>query len=410
MQIVDVTAEAAMLEQAATLLIEGFAASWPDRESALREVRESLQPDRISRVAITDDGAVIGWIGGISAYHGNTWELHPLVVHAEYRGQGIGRQLVLDLEEQVRARGGATIYLGTDDEENRTSLSGIDVYPNLLERLATMRNLNRHPYEFYQKLGYALVGLIPDANGFGKPDIVMAKRIREWHEPRKPGPAESDPMAQAQEATVTKIRQIISLRNQDVLEIGCGDGRLTALLAEGPRSLIAIDPDAQRIAQAKSQVPGVDFRVGSGEHLDCADASFDIILFTLSLHHQNSAAALQEAYRAVKPGGCVVVVEPTEKGRLGQIDTLFHDERQEQQAAQRAIRACDFELEHYEYYDTDWVFDDLQAVYDGFAQNYDAVIDEPRQAQITAIIGEHIHNRPLVLTDTLLFTCLRKPA
>lgn len=34
-----------------------------------------------------------------------------------------------------------------------------------------------HPYEFYQKLGYSIVGVLPDANGFEKPDIFMAKRV-----------------------------------------------------------------------------------------------------------------------------------------------------------------------------------------------------------------------------------------
>jgi aminoglycoside 6'-N-acetyltransferase I len=32
--------------------------------------------------------------------------------------------------------------------------------------------------EFHQKLGYTVVGVVPDANGPGKPDISMAKRVR----------------------------------------------------------------------------------------------------------------------------------------------------------------------------------------------------------------------------------------
>jgi len=32
-------------------------------------------------------------------------------------------------------------------------------------------------YEFYQKLGFTIVGIIPDANGWGKPDILVAKRV-----------------------------------------------------------------------------------------------------------------------------------------------------------------------------------------------------------------------------------------
>ncbi len=77
----------------------------------------------------------------------------------------------------MRDQGGITIYLGTDDEDNMTSLSNTDLYPNVVEHIAHIRNLRRHPYEFYQKLGYVIVGVIPDANGMGKPDIIMAKRV-----------------------------------------------------------------------------------------------------------------------------------------------------------------------------------------------------------------------------------------
>jgi hypothetical protein len=47
----------------------------------------------------------------------------------------------------------------------------------LVEGFASIRNLKHHPYEFYQKLGYQIVGVIPDANGPGKPDILMAKSL-----------------------------------------------------------------------------------------------------------------------------------------------------------------------------------------------------------------------------------------
>ena len=65
-------------------------------------------------------------------------------------------------------------------EDNRTKRSGVDLYPNLFERVAGIRNLRGHPYEFYQKLGFVIVGVIPDANGLGKPDILMAKRLVKW--------------------------------------------------------------------------------------------------------------------------------------------------------------------------------------------------------------------------------------
>jgi aminoglycoside 6'-N-acetyltransferase I len=174
--------ETRLIDQVAALLIEGFREmapdAWPTLESARAEIRESFAPGRISRVALDDDGAAVGWIGGIRQYDGAVYELHPLVVDPAQQGHGIGRALVIDLEEQVRARGGIMITLGSDDEMGLTSLGGVDLFPNVLGHLARIQNLRRHPYEFYQKLGYEIIGVIPDANGIGKPDILMAKSLR----------------------------------------------------------------------------------------------------------------------------------------------------------------------------------------------------------------------------------------
>ena len=171
-----------MVRQAAALLIEGFKDhwpdAWPDMEAALEEVRESLGEGRISRVALDRSGTVLGWIGGMPSYGGNVWELHPLVVRPDLQRQGIGRALVADLEALLRERGALTLWLGTDDESGMTTLSGVNLYPNVLEHLANIKNLRGHPYEFYQKLGFSIIGAMPDANGQGKPDIYMAKRCR----------------------------------------------------------------------------------------------------------------------------------------------------------------------------------------------------------------------------------------
>ncbi len=167
--------------QVAAMLVAAFGEhwpdAWPDLESALEEVRESFAPDRLSRVALDERGEPVGWIGGISQYHGNVWELHPLVVRADRQGQGIGRALVADLEERVRERGGITIWAGSDDEDGQTTLSGVDLYPDVWEHVARIANPGRHPYQVYQRLGFVIVGVMPDANGPGKPDIYLAKRI-----------------------------------------------------------------------------------------------------------------------------------------------------------------------------------------------------------------------------------------
>ena len=168
-------------EEAAQLLVDGFREhwpnAWPDLESAREEVAEALEQGKLCRAVVDDAGRVLGWIGGIPGYDGNVWELHPLVVAPAEQGQGIGRALVFDLEERVRERGGLTLWLGSDDEDDMTSLAGVDLYDDLPGRLARVENRKGHPFTFYQKCGFVIAGVVPDANGRGKPDVLMAKRI-----------------------------------------------------------------------------------------------------------------------------------------------------------------------------------------------------------------------------------------
>lgn len=168
------------VEQAAKLLVQAFALynAWTTFEEALQEVHEMLAPDRILRAALDRD-EVVGWVGGIPEYNGNVWELHPLVVRPDRQRQGIGTQLVQDFENQVRRRGALTIQLGTDDVAGQTTLSGVDLYQDTWNQIQGIRNLTRHPFEFYQKMGFTIIGVMPDANGRGKPDIYMAKRVEE---------------------------------------------------------------------------------------------------------------------------------------------------------------------------------------------------------------------------------------
>lgn len=181
MKIIDVADEDSIVREIAQILIDGFHGTgtnhWETLNAACEEVRASLADKRISRAALDENDKILGWIGGIEEYDGFVWELHPLVVRPDLQRRGIGRALVADFEQQVKLRGGATVRVGTDDEDNRTSLGGVDLYPNVLENVLNIRNLREHPFEFYQKLGYVISGVIPDANGFGKPDILMSKRL-----------------------------------------------------------------------------------------------------------------------------------------------------------------------------------------------------------------------------------------
>jgi aminoglycoside 6'-N-acetyltransferase I len=168
--------------QAAAILVEAFREmapnTWPTQDAAEAEVRECLSRERICRAAIDAGERVLGWVGGIPLYDGRVWEVHPVAVHPAAQNRGVGRRLLEDLEDEVSKRGGLTLWVGTDDEAGWTSLAGVDLYPDPIAKLATLRNVRRHPFEFYERLGFAVAGVVPDANGFGKPDILMARRVK----------------------------------------------------------------------------------------------------------------------------------------------------------------------------------------------------------------------------------------
>ena len=165
-------------DQAAALLVEAFPHWLPTLEMAREEVMEALGIERICLVARADD-EVLGWVGAIPEYS-HAWELHPLVVKADAHRRGVGRALVATLEERVRVAGGLTLYLGTDDDgpSPGTSAGGVELFPDVLTHAANLRVVD-HPAGFYLRMGFEVVGLIPDANGPGKPDILMAKPVGE---------------------------------------------------------------------------------------------------------------------------------------------------------------------------------------------------------------------------------------
>lgn len=180
MKIIDATKDEKLNSQMAEILLDGFSdtgtAAWSSMEECVKEVEDSLVENKISRIAIDETTKVLAWTIGEDVYD-VTWELELLIVCRDSKLKGIGRKMLEDFENEVRKRGGTSVFLGSDDENNRTSLGGIELYPNPLEHLGKLENLGGHPYEFYEKCGYKVTGVIPHANGFGKPDIWLTKRL-----------------------------------------------------------------------------------------------------------------------------------------------------------------------------------------------------------------------------------------
>lgn len=179
MDIVDLAAQPLEIRtQAASVLADAFPDEngWPTIELGLAEI-EWIAKDGFVRAAL-EQQQVLGWVGGLPEYRGRVWELHPIVVAKERRLHGIGRVLVAAFENEARRRGGLTATLGTDDHYGQTSVFDADLYRDVPGHISGLRDLGRrHPFLFYRKLGYVVTGLMPDANGRGKPDIFMSKAL-----------------------------------------------------------------------------------------------------------------------------------------------------------------------------------------------------------------------------------------
>ena len=169
---------ATILEEAASMLVAEFDSphGWPSIELAREEVSTVLR-EGFAR-GMLDGHTLLGWIGGLPEYGGRVWELHPMVVVGEHRRKGIGRALTAAFEDEARRRGALTATLGTDDDSAMTSLAGVDLYDDVPHHLANIKDLGRgHPFLFYRRLGYVVTGVLPDANGRGRPDIYMSKKL-----------------------------------------------------------------------------------------------------------------------------------------------------------------------------------------------------------------------------------------
>ena len=82
-----------------------------------------------------------------------------------------------------------------------------------------------------------------------------------------------------------RIEALVDLDGARVLEVGCGEGRLTGFAAARAASVYAFDPNAERVekARAAAGVERVRFGVHGAEALDVERESFDVALCGWSL-------------------------------------------------------------------------------------------------------------------------------
>jgi ubiquinone/menaquinone biosynthesis C-methylase UbiE len=89
-------------------------------------------------------------------------------------------------------------------------------------------------------------------------------------------------------AHLAALCRLGDFRGRRVLELGCGDGRLTLGIAREAVSVLAFDPDPEAVERARRSLPAelaerVAYRVASGTEIELERLSFDLVVFSWSL-------------------------------------------------------------------------------------------------------------------------------
>jgi len=89
-------------------------------------------------------------------------------------------------------------------------------------------------------------------------------------------------------AHLAALRRLADFSGARVCEVGCGNGRLTLGIVRDAARVVASDPDAEAIAEARRSLPRkleqvVSYEVGSASEIEISRGEFDMVMFSWSL-------------------------------------------------------------------------------------------------------------------------------
>jgi len=120
------------------------------------------------------------------------------------------------------------------------------------------------------------------------------------------------------------VVELLSPRaGERVLDLGCGTGHLTNLIASTGAEAVGIDNSSDMIEQARELYPGLRFEIGDGENFHFDDP-FDAVFSNAAIHWMKDQGQVASCiYRALRPGGRFVA-EFGGKGNLRKIHRTLY--------------------------------------------------------------------------------------
>ena len=142
------------------------------------------------------------------------------------------------------------------------------------------------------------------------------------------------------------LAETVDVDGQDVLDVGCGDGSLVRWLRDQGARAIGADCGVEMLRRALDADPDHPDRYvdAPGQALPFDDDSFDVVVFSNSLHHipsDDMVQALEEAGRVLRSGGTLYVAEPEIEGPEDSMGYPVIDETAVRTEAQRVLDNLD---------------------------------------------------------------------
>jgi SAM-dependent methyltransferase len=129
--------------------------------------------------------------------------------------------------------------------------------------------------------------------------------------------ARLEPAPSAPNPLIAKLLRHLPERCDEVLEVGCGTGEATRMIAGRARRVVACDlsPEMIRVARERSTgFANIDYQVADATRYDYPEARFDAVVSIATLHHLPFEPTLDAFARTLRPGGVLLILDLLDRG------------------------------------------------------------------------------------------------